>query len=238
MKQFKIKENGYQEIKKQTLIRTLPVMVISIAVGLVSFEHNNIINSDSDVNVYPYIIPIIMAAIAYGINKGLKRQKEIFETYELNLTDEGIERKQCNTPTISLQFSDIKSLTKSKQGGLLIKGNSIANAIMVHPQVEDSSILETILTEKCDCEIIGKKPLNQQLAIPITIVALASVATLYVATNKILVGISGSIVSAIMIYSFITIQKNKNVDNKTKKLSYYMLGTFLCFIAITLYKLL
>lgn len=238
MRQFRIKENGFKEIKKQTLSKTIPLVLIAVIVGLVSFEYSNFNSGSSDINIYPFLIPIILGALAFGLNKALKRQKDIYDTYTLKIDDESIERVQANTPSIRLLFSDITRITKSSHGGLIIKGNSNMNSILVPLQIEDIAGLELLLKDSCSCEIIKSKPLIQKLMIPLMIVVLGSIATLYISSNKILVVFSGSIVSIIMLWSFIKVQTNKSVDSKTRKNSYSFLGVILFIIGIMIYKLL
>jgi hypothetical protein len=238
MRQFRIKENGFKEIKKQTLIRTIPIVLLAVIVGLIAFEYSYDDRGSSDINVYPFVIPIILGALAFGLNKGLMRQKDIYNTYTLKIDEESITREQGNTPSIRLLFTDITRITKSSQGGLIIKGNSNTNSILVPLQIEDLVGLELLLKDNCSCEIIVSKPLIQRLMIPLVIVVLGSMATLYISSNKILVGFSGSIVSIIMIWSFIKVQTDKSVDSKTRKSSYSFLGVILFIIGIMLYKLL
>jgi hypothetical protein len=237
MRQFRIKENGFKEIKKQTLFRAIPIVLIALIVGLVSFEYSNFNSSSSDTNVYPFLIPIILGALAFGLNKGLKRQKEIYDTYSLKIDDEGIEREQANTPSIRLLFSDIKRITRGSKGGFAIKGNTMANSILVPIQIEELLVIESILKDKCNCEIITSKPLIQRLMIPLLILVLGLMATLYISGNKILLGFSGSILSVIMLLSFIKVQSNNSIDSKTRKSSYSFLAVIIFIIAIMLYKI-
>ena len=235
MRQFRIKENGFKEIKKQTLTRTVPISLVAVIVGLVAFEYSY--NGTSNLNVYPYVIPIIIGALAFGLNKGLKRQKEIYDTYTLNIDDASITREQANTPSIRLLFSDIKKITKSNQGGLVIKGDGLANSILIPSQINDLVNLETTLKEKCTCGIINSKPLIQRLMIPLVIAVLGLMATLYISSNKVLVGFSGIVLTGIMIWSFIKMQTNKSIDRKTRKSSYWVIVVILSIIGIMIYKI-
>jgi hypothetical protein len=140
MKQFKIRENGFKEIRKQTIMRTIPITLMAMLVGLAIFEFNPNNNSTSDINVYPFIIPIIIGALAFGLIKGIKRQKAIYDKYMLTIDDSGITREQGNTPAIRLLFSDITKIAKNNQGGFVITGRSLANSIIVLVWCQASSI--------------------------------------------------------------------------------------------------
>jgi heme/copper-type cytochrome/quinol oxidase subunit 2 len=62
-------------------------------------------------------------------------------------------------------------------------------------------------------------------------------AIVYVSDNKILVGVSALIVSGMLISSFIKIRKNKNIDNKTKRSSYYSLLVLVSVLIVTIMKI-
>ena len=237
MKQFKIKENGFKEIRKQTLMRIIPMALIAVVVGLAIFEINSSKSSKSDINVYPIVVPIVIGALAFGLNKGIKRQKVIYDTYELNVDADGITREQANTPTIRLLFSDITKITKSSKGGFVITGKSITNSILVPTQIDDLTGLENVLNENCTIRISTSKPLIQRLMIPILFAVLGLMAVTYVSTNKILVALSGTILTIVMIFSFVKIQTNKNIDKKSRRSSYSMLIVILSIIGIMIFKL-
>lgn len=237
MKQFKIRENGFKEIRKQILMRAIPITLIAMAVGLVIFEFNPTNNYASDVNVYPFLIPILIGVLAFGLNKGIKRQKAIYDTYTLEFDDEGVTRNQINTPSIRLAFNEITSIKKSNQGGLVISGKSQVNSIIIPAQIDDMTTIESILKENCTIQIGISKPLIQRLIIPFLIVVLGLMAVTYISTNKILVSISGTIITAIMIWSLIKIQVNKNIDKKTRRSSYWIILVILSILGIMITKL-
>lgn len=237
MKQFKIRENGFKEIRKQTILRTIPMTLIAMLVGLAIFEFNPNNNNASDINVYPFIIPIIIGVLTYGLIKGIKRQKAIYDKYMLTIDDIGITREQGNTPAIRLLFSDITKIAKNTKGGFVITGKSIGNQIIVPAQIENLIHFETILNENCSITIGLSKPLIQRLIIPIVISVLGLMAITYISTNKILVSFSGTILTAIMIWSFFKTQTNKNIDKKTRRSSYWIILVICSIIGVVIFKL-
>lgn len=77
---FKIKENGFDEIKKKTLYRTLPIVAIA-AIGGLSISLFNSNGETVDMNVLLFLIPMILGTLAIGLFKGLNRQKQIFNSF-------------------------------------------------------------------------------------------------------------------------------------------------------------
>src|SRR6185436_3523286 len=103
MEQYKIKPNGFREIRKQLLLRTLPISILAIAVGLgVAFSNPTM--QDSPVNIWPLLIPFILFTTGFGTWRAINRQKQLFESYCLTISDTGISREQKNTPSISIVF--------------------------------------------------------------------------------------------------------------------------------------
>lgn len=236
-KQFKIKEDGFKEIRKQILMRSIPLMLISGTVGLLIFVFNTANKDLPEGNVLPYIIPMILVFFALGTINVLKRQKAIYKSYELRIDENGIARQQASTPTISLLFSEIKSITKSKQGAYVIAGNNRSNLIIVPAQLEELDVLINIIQANCGLPISHPKPLLERLTLPIALVVIGLMATTYLSANKILVAISGVLLIALMGYSFIALQTNKNIDNRTSRSSYWMIFMILVIIGMIVSKL-
>lgn len=236
-KQFKIKADGFKEIRKQIIMRLIPLIVISGTIGLLIFVFSPANNVHPEVNVLPYIIPMILVFFALGTINVLKRQKAIYKSYTLKIDENGITRQQASTPTISLLFSEIKSITKSKQGAYVIAGNNRSNLIIVPAQLEELDVLINIIQANCSLPISDQKPLLERLTLPIAFVVIGLLATTYLSTNKILVAVSGVLLIAFMGYSFINLQTNKNIDNRTRRSSYWMIFMILVIIGMIVGKL-
>lgn len=231
-KQFKIKENGFKEVRQKILIRTIPLVFISGMVGLLILKYSPSYNANTEINVFPFVIPVILCAFAFGIIKAIYRQKTMYESYKLEIDDSGITREQVNTPVIRILFTEINSITKNSQGGLVITGNSLANSILVPTQTQDLEVLENILLANCSVTISSSKSMIQRLMIPLIIAVLGLMAITYISTNKILVSVSGILLIAFMIFSFIQIQMNKNIDSRTRKSSYWVIIVIISIIGI------
>lgn len=236
MEQFKIKPEGFKEIRKQMLVKTIPLAVIAVAVGLgVSYFNPN--NQGDKVNVMPIVIPVAFGAVAFGLFRGVNRQKQLFQSYCLTISETGIVREQKNTPTISLSFSDINEILKNSNGSFTIKGRTALDVIGVPAQIDNYQHLETTLNQIRPLNIKTIEPTAQKLRVPLIFLTLGLFAIVYLVSNKIIVGISGTTLTGILIYSFIQIQRNKNIDSKTKRSSYWVILVLFSVIAITIFKL-
>lgn len=236
MKIFKIKQDGFKEIRKQMLIRTVPIMLVAVTVGIVISSINSKEQTD-DINVLPIVIPLVVAAVGYGMYLGLNRQRAIFESYYLTFTNNLITREQQNTPTVSIYFNEVKAIIKHKNGSFTIKGKDVTDLIQIPAQIESYPELETILQEIQPIEFKDKVSFLEKYQSLSGFVTIGLMLCVYTLNNKIIVGIAGVTLVALMIWSFIKTHKSKNVDSKTKKNMWWIVIVLASVIAIMIFKL-
>jgi hypothetical protein len=232
---FTIRTNGFNEIKKQLIIKSLPLLLISMSFGL-AIVFFNTEDKQNLITILPFMIPILLFALGYGIFIGIKRQKMLFQTYKLIFTENNVIREQINTPSINIQFIDIKSISKDKKGGFTIKGKKATETILIPAQIDNYENLELLFNKIKPIEKFNQLSFDEKYKIPITILILFCMSTVYISFNKILVGICGLIVSGLLIRSFIKIINNNNIDNKTKRIGYYSLLVLASIVAVTIMK--
>jgi len=241
MEQFKIRQNGFNEIRRGALIKVIPILLLAAFVGL-AISHFNTSGQESDVNVYPFVIPLILGAIGFGIYRGINRQKEVFESYKLTIDNDSITREQYNMQTISISIADISEIRKNSNGSLIIKGKSSVDVIGVPTQIENFEKLEQLLSEIRNILDKDKEPFLQKhiglFSILLAVMTLGLMAVIYLCENKIISGICGTVLLIILAFSFIEIQKSKNIDNKTKKGSWWLVLVVVSIILTLIYKIL
>lgn len=233
MEQFKIRQDGFKEIRKALLVQVISLSLIAI-IGGMAMSHFSGNEDQRDVNVFPVLIPIVLGAMAFGLYRGVQRQKTLFDSYVLTIDDSGITREQYNTSTITISNSDIKKIVKNSNGSYTIKGNSSANIIVIPSQINDYEKFEKLLFDLGPISVKTKESLLQKFRIPISLLALGLMGIVYIAKDKIIVGITGTILLVFFIYSTFAIQRSKNIDNKTKKASWWVL-LMIGSIIITMY---
>lgn len=236
MQIFKIRQEGFKEIKKQMIIRTLPIMLIAVTVGIViSFINSK--DKAADVNVLPFIIPLTAAAVGFGLYRGVNRQKTLFDSYTLTITNNLITREQLNTPTISIYFNEIKEITKHKNGSFTIKGKDAADLIGIPSQIDHYLQLETTLQNIQPIAVKDKVSFLQKYQSLTGLLTVGLMLCVYTVNNKIIVALTGTTLVALMIWSFIKIRSSKNVDSKTKKSIWWVLLVLASVIAVMIFKL-
>jgi len=236
MQIFKVKQDGFKHIKKKTIIMMLPVMLIVVTFGVVI----SLVNSKdktTDVSVLPIIIPVMVGAVGFGIYRGINRQKYLFETYTLTITNNLITREQLNTPTVSIYFNEVKEITKNKKGGFTIKGTEAVDLIWIPIHIENPAELEKTLEQIHPITVKRKDTLLQKYPTLTAFATLGLMFCVYTVNNKIVVGLTGTLLVALLIWSFIKIRGSKNVDSRTKKAVWWIFLPLASVIGVMIIKL-
>lgn len=236
MQYYKIRQNGFKEIKKQMLIRILPIMLIAVTVGI-TISSVNSQDKAIDINILPIIIPLIAVAVGVGFYRGINRQKVLFESYQLTLTSNLITREQFNTPTVSIYFNDIKEIIKNKNGSFIVRGKDPTDLIAIPVQIDNYIELENALDQIKSITTKSSKSFLRQYSIAIVVFTLALMLCLYTVTNKIIVAFSGTLLVAILLWSIYEIRRSKNIDAKTKSSMWWVLIVLASIIGMMIMKL-
>ncbi len=153
----------------------------------------------------------------------MKRQKALFESFKLIIDDEKITRERLNTPVLIIYKKDVQRITKSSSGAFCVEGESKLNAITIPSQIDKFELLEKTLNEIKQVTVYTKKTFLEQMLIPILLsVALLFLGHFYL-TNKMVSILSGIVLVFILGISFYVSVTNKNIDKRTKKVSYLSL---------------
>ncbi len=234
--EFQIKENGFKEVKKAMLIKSIPILILAAGAG-VAISYLNPNGPPSDVNVFPFVIPIIIGALVFGLLKGINRQKGLFESFKLIINENEIIREQVNTPTISIAYNDVKSIIRNPNGILTIVGNSTSDIIGVPSQINNLEKLEQLLTQVQPITDSDKKSWLVKYKGLIIILMLGLMACVYISKDKLLVGLTGTILILFFGYSFYEVRRNKNIDKKTKNGMWWLLLALFFIIGNMYFKL-
>lgn len=236
MEQFKIKKEGFKEIKKALLIKLIPFGLLGIVGGII-ICYVNMSKQESDMTVLLFIIPILLVSTIFGFNRAIKRQMEILESFVITIDDNTITREQYNTPTIIISNVDVSKIIKKSNGSFTIKGNSNVNVIGIPSQIDDYDKLEKLLSEIKQISTKSREAFLQKISGILSILTIGLMAAIYISKNKIIVGISGTILLVVLGYSFFELQRSKNIDRKTKNALWVLIPVTASIIGIMYLKL-
>ncbi len=125
-KEFKIKENGFSEIKP-SILRIIPLLALPLIAGLAIKSKGFTTKTD----ILVIAVPIVVGIFVFAVFIGIKRAKKQFESFKLIITENEIIRKQIyvRIKEITIPINEVESVTKNKKGGITIKGKSNSNDI-------------------------------------------------------------------------------------------------------------
>lgn len=142
--EFKIKKSGFSEIKKRVLLIVIPLVflpgIIAIIIRLVIVGRSSIETALTTASLYIGFVSFVLFFLT-------KRQKKQFESIKLVVTENEIIRTQKYTKKKSIFFKEINSVIKTSKGGMIIKGKSASEIIVIPTQIDDFKKLEQILSQ-------------------------------------------------------------------------------------------
>jgi hypothetical protein len=231
MQTFKINTEG---LTKRLLIRSIPSLLISIIIWFTVFH---IQGGSAYVDAAFYFIPVvlIMGILGFSIWRGIKRQKALLESYELTISDQLICREQLNTPDISILVTEVVEIAKYPKGGFSIRGSRNNGTIIIPVQVENYAQLEATL-QQIHPITIKRHSFLKKFQFLLSLISLGLMVCVFLLTDKIIVGTAGCLLTALMIWSLVRIQKDKNIDRKTRNGMWAILLFLASIIGVTILK--
>jgi hypothetical protein len=236
MQNFKIKPEGFKELKRKLLIRAIPLLIIACVVGI-SIGTVNKKKGEKEVNVLPFVVPFVALATGYGVYRGINRQRATLESYTLTITNNLLTREQLNTPAISLYFRDVTQIVKQKDGGFIIKGKEASDWVFIPAKIDDYARLELSLQAIRSIDTINRESLLEKYRALAGLLPLGLMACVFMVQDKIIVALSGTALIGVMVWSFLEAWKSKNVDNKTKKSLWWTFVIIASVLSVMFYKL-
>lgn len=234
--EFTVGPEGFKELEKNILIRMIFLFAIVVTVVLVlpfvMFENSEGIGTSTWLTLL-----LGLLALTYSYFSNVKKQKAMLATYKIIVTDDSIAREMLNTPTITILKSEIQEIVKESNGSIVVIADRKINAIGVSAHLEKKDELEHLLAAIRPLTIKTSQSWIQKFQIPIIFLVLVTMFGTYYIGNKYVASLCGIVFSTFMTYSFIAIQKSKNIDTRTKRLSYFILIPLLSVIFSVIMKL-
>lgn len=235
--QFTPRPNSFGEIRKKIIVMMSIIFGGIIFIVLVVPYLLSDKSSTDGPTTWPYVIVLLVAVMVFSLFKGLKRQQANFESYVLKITVEALIREAIHFPTITLLKKDVREIIKNANGSFTIKGDSRLNAIGVPAQIANLEMLEQLLNEINPVKVKTSPSWLEKLSIPISFSGVALMMTTFLASNKIVVLVSGLACIALLSYSQFVVYQSKNIDVQTKRRSFMIILPLLAVIAAMVAKL-
>jgi len=236
MQEFRIKQEALKEIRKQSMRKTLPVLLIIMVIAL---AFSSLTSKDKGPDIYSLLIaaPLVGTILGFSFYRGLKRQQKLLESYTLTLTENMIMREQLNTPPISIYLGEVTEIVKNKNGMFMIRGTDKRDLICVPPQIEHYTQLEIELNQVKPVVAKTKDSFFYRFPYLPGLLVVGLMITIYSATNKIAVTLCGIVFIILAIWGFVKVQRSKNVNARTKRGMWWVFVLIASVIYVVISKL-
>jgi hypothetical protein len=220
MQQFKISEEGYKKIRRRglrVLIPFIAVVVVVIIVISVATPHKG------ELQTWPVVLPILLLIYGWAFMRSLRRQRQLLLSYTVTISDHEITREQLNTPTLSINFMEIKEIIRLKKGNIVVLGLTRNDTIHIPYWIENYPVLEKELQRFAP---ITERPRVLPYALYrllISVFALAMLLTVAVVENRVLVIACAVLASASFIWTSYEMRVSKNLPDNLKRISWIYL---------------
>jgi len=232
MQQFKIGVEGYKKLRKRWLSITLPAMCISALIFLIP----NILGSKGQTgDTWLYMVAIFPIIFGIGTYRTLKRQKKFLESFSVTISDNEITREQMNTPPLTINFMEIKEISKFEKGSYMVKGAGRGDIINIPTWIEDREELEKLLQALAPIKVHTKDPWHLKYRWVLSVIALGLMLAVYFVDNEIVVGISGALLAGLIIWAIYFVLTSKNIPTNSKRRvwRYFLILAFVIYATYT-----
>lgn len=226
--EFTIHPEGMKQLQKKTIIRL--TILFAFIMGLILFLNAPSETEEQQVNTLPYLAVLFLGITGFSIYNGLQRQKRMLSSYKLTITDDAITREMANVPTITIPKAEVTDIIKNDSAYTII-GTSKINAIGIPAQVNDAATLEELLMHVRPLTVKSSRQWLNKYAWYVMLPAMGVMFLAFRSTNETISLLGGAAIVVVLTYSLIVIQRSKNVDTRTKRMSWFVLIPLLSILA-------
>lgn len=144
MLEFENKKEQFPEIRKQILIKRLPLLIVCSIVGIGAATYEKYEAYSLMISIISTCFSVIFATSIFTwlLRKQIRKEKLIFESFKLTLDENRIIKEQSDSPKVIFTFDKIKSITKKPNGSIVIVNKDASELIEISQYINDFDILE------------------------------------------------------------------------------------------------
>jgi hypothetical protein len=234
MSEYRISEEQYRKFRRRYLTLYVPGIAVMIAVvALIDFYATR----GGGFPVWIIIVPLFLVYFSFVIYRSLRRARRMLMSYTLVVTDTDITREQDSTPTISINFMEIKEIIRTRKGAFLVKGLHRTDLIAIPRELNETGVLEQELQTLAPITTDKKDPFMIKHRLILRMVALGMFLCLYTVHNKPIIAASALLLSGLLGWSVYETQISKNVTSYAKRSSWLNLLIIAAILYLTYIKI-
>jgi hypothetical protein len=208
------------------LLRQRAAFFVGIVVFLLALQYKEFSNSwqgGSIFSLLPALLSMLiaLAALAFGAKKGIKRSRESWLSYELDIGEDFLTRRINDFPELEIQRHEITKIRESSTG-LRVETESKDRVIGIAPALVGYEDAKTRLSQW----VVPTQEVQQGWITParwivaLPLLVLVFFATFYFATRSWLIVATGVPLLVGLSWSLLAIQKSLQVSAHTRRLSF------------------
>lgn len=233
MKEFKLTPEGRKQLQKRQLLRTIPIFLLAGGIGL-AMSRLGPKGKETDLTAMLIAIFILTVYISFSLYRGVKRQRQLLESYTLSITSTTVMREMANTPPVCLYATEIREIVRAKSGAFTLRGKERTDVIYIPCQINDYAAVESALESIRPIADKSSRPRLQKYAVLLPFLTLGLMVCVFTVMNRMVVAVSGTLFLAMMLWGFRELQRNRNIDNRAKRRLWWMVPVLL-FVGYTMY---
>jgi uncharacterized protein YegJ (DUF2314 family) len=229
MIRFVTRPSSFKEVRNKLLFVLIPIFSVLLVVVLFIF-------SSSEGGPANYVLLLLLTSIfGFSIYNSISKQRKAHESYVLTIDEDGFLREQHNTKAIRILRSEVTSIVRAPNGSIAITGASGINPILIPSQIEDRDNLEMILNS---VQPIEQRKASRIWAIPVVMIfsCVVLVWLFFGVDNKIVSGVSGTLLLTFFAAGFVLMFRSKNIDSRVRKMSLISIVPLLSFGTMVYFK--
>lgn len=238
-KEYKIELSGYKKIRNASLARTFPFLILTMITIIIVMEVKPTTPNPTTAYTSPFVILIMVLALVYSVYKSSKKIKEYCSSFRLTLRNDSIAAKSTLQEEVNIRFDEIQEIIKEHNGSITVKGNTQDKYIIISNHLEHYKEVESSLAKVREFSTGNSKVKIISISFLIKITVLILFVSLLILENKILIGICGTTLVTLLIYSSYKLIKSEvrsKVLTRLKLVSILVILSIIFILADKLFK--
>ena len=228
MHEYKLPSTFFAKVRTKVLLWTIIMGSLALAAGVrIGMAWIALLDDESNLPSSVLFVTILVALIALlvGIRIGLRRVERSWASYRLILDENSIRRVQDGYPEVTIQTNEISKITEMEERGILVHSMSPYTYISIPRALEEYSEVRSDLAKKHAIESTSRTRGKVMPILTITSGLLTPVALLitFLATNKYVIVITGSLLFIWLLVSTIVILRSGSTSTLAKRNAWLIL---------------
>lgn len=218
-KSYKFSSEGTKNQISRNIPFVIFLLVVCIAVGFIQGYRG----MSSDFNSWFVTIPGFAIILGIAIRKAIKRQRDILNSIEINISENSINKSQKGFPLQIIQQNEIVSMIEYTGKGIMIKTQDKTKSIFIPFQINEFAEIKDVISGWHPIEPAKGNTNYRLINLMSGLLTICAMVVVYVSHNKFVILSVGLLLALSLIFSLLFIQLSKQIDAQTKKSSWLIL---------------